>query len=93
MLDGFYWNEQLPHSIEAMLTSGDPDTARIYQDFLQTYGLNADQIPLLKFTKNEVNPFVSVQGSGGTMSQVGASGSGQQHIAHSGDLSQLGYGR
>ena len=56
IVDGGHWTDSLPNSIEAFFTSDDlgrkeeqEDLAKMqHQLFLQTYSLNAAQVPLLK---------------------------------------------
>ena len=59
ILDGFYWNKHLPHSIEALIGSpGDPQAVRLHERFLATYHLKKGDVPLLTFNKDDVDcPF------------------------------------
>ena len=108
VLDGFYWNLNLPHSIEAILTSpGDPWAREMHKTFLATYGITSDQIPLLSFHKDRIDaPFVVEVGStsqGSTSAADAASmvrrgdpgvmGGRPAHGVATGDISRLGYGR
>lgn len=65
ILDGFYWNAHLPHSIEALLTTpNNPVLRRMHMQFLRRYGLTETQVPLLTFNKaDKENPF-RIEGSG-----------------------------
>ena len=50
--DGSYWNKHLPHSVEAIIGSpGDPAARALHAEFLQTYGLTSEQVPLVTFNK------------------------------------------
>jgi hypothetical protein len=52
MVDGFYHNSHLPHSIEAWVVGPRDDRGRaqeLHQKFLQAYGLRADDVPLLVY--------------------------------------------
>ncbi len=100
IVDGFYWNEHLPHSIEAIVTSGGLETTAMYEQFLQTYGLTSDAVPLVEFHKDRPNPFTLAAGYAGFRSSSSASSasSGSQVPAsgaarsYGSDLSGLGWG-
>jgi len=50
IIDGFYWNEHLPWSIEAIIGSpGDPQAVRLHQRFLSTYHISREDVPLVTF--------------------------------------------
>ena len=54
IVDGFYWNAHLPHSIEALIGSpGDPAAVRLHERFLRTYRLTAEDVPLVIFEKDK----------------------------------------
>ena len=73
ILDGYYWNAQLPHSIEAVLTSpNNPVLRRMHQQFLRRYGVTAEQIPLLTFHKEDLNTPFRVDGEGGDVWELQA---------------------
>lgn len=106
VLDGFYWNLNLPHSIEAILASpDDPGARQMHAAFLSTYGLTAEDVPLLSFRKDRIDaPFVVEVGAkshGGGLAADAAStahrgdpdrGRVPSHGPATGDISSLGYG-
>jgi hypothetical protein len=52
IIDGFFWNANLPHSIEALIGSpNDPGAVKLHERFLATYRLTKNDIPLLTFEK------------------------------------------
>ena len=52
VVDAFYWNAQLPHSIDALIaTPNDPRAEAMHRTFLSTYHLTADAVPLVVFNK------------------------------------------
>ena len=59
IIDGFYWNANLPHSIEALIGSpNDPGAVKLHERFLSTYRLTKNDVPLLIFEKERGNcPF------------------------------------
>lgn len=59
VIDGFYWNEHLPWSIEAIIGSpGDPGAVRLHQRFLSKYHVSKEEIPLVTFHKDQADcPF------------------------------------
>ena len=70
IIDGFFWNTHLPHSIEALIGSpGDPGAVRLHERFLATYRLTARDVPLVTFDKDEpdcpFHPFDAPRNSGG----------------------------
>ena len=98
-LDGFFWNENLPDSIEAILGEpGDPQALQLHTAFLSAYSLSAEQVPLLSFHKERQDaPFVVESGSRAGQSyssypQTTSSVAGNEPM-HTGDISSLGYGR
>lgn len=95
ILDGAYWNEQLPQSVEAIITSpDDPQATKIHADFLNTYGLSAEDVPLVVFRKDELDaPFVCEVCGSATGSIRGATKApGGKSTGASGDVESLGYG-
>ena len=61
IVDGFYWNQNLPHSIEAIVIGdgGKAKASALHQRFLEAYSLTAEQVPLVSYhPKNEDEPFV-----------------------------------
>ena len=95
VVDGFHWNENLPHAIDAFLTSGDSRTARVHAMFLSAYGLTEEQVPLLMLSKEAHNPFRLAtprpDAVSGAAPSIGASNVFK--TVHTGDLSELGFGR
>ena len=63
--DGFYWNQHLPHSIEAIIGSpGEPAAQALHAEFLETYGLSSAQVPLVTFNKEILDaPFTEERGT------------------------------
>ena len=95
ILDGAYWNEQLPQSVEAIITSpDDPQATKIHADFLNTYGLSAEDVPLVVFRKDELDaPFVcEVCGSAMGSIRGATKAPGGKSTGASGDVESLGYG-
>ena len=65
MVDGFYWNAQLPHSIEAIVTSpGDPQAQAMHAKFIKAYGLKASDVPLVSFNKASIDSPFALQWDG-----------------------------
>lgn len=92
ILDGAYWNAMLPNTIEAMIASpGDPQAGEQHAKFLSTYGLTAEQVPLVVYSPGDLEmPFrceVCGQSSASSSTARGKSPAGA-----SGDVSSLGYG-
>jgi hypothetical protein len=62
VVDGFYWNQHLPHSIEAIVIGedGKAKASALHQKFLAAYPqLTAKDVPLVSFhPNNEDEPFV-----------------------------------
>ena len=59
VVDAFYWNEQLPHSIEAFITTpNNPTDEAMHRRFLYRYHLKASDVPLVIFNKDHIDcPF------------------------------------
>lgn len=52
VLDAKVWNDNLPHSIEALLAApNDPHAEALHRKFLHTYRLTAEDVPLVIFNK------------------------------------------
>ena len=49
VVDGYYWNNHLPHSIEAILTIGEASTKAMHDRFLSAYKVTAQQVPLVRY--------------------------------------------
>ena len=60
LVDGNVWDENLPFSIEAFMTSkGDGGlSVRAHAAFLSTYSVSAAEVPLLTMTRSLTNLFV-----------------------------------
>ena len=104
VVDAFYWDDHLPDSVEAIITSGAPATTAMYMKFLQTYDLSADDVPLIEFHKDRAEPFIlspSYAQSGHVLDSgmnspsrnVNVPMNVQTGAGHTGDVSDLGYGR
>ena len=53
IVDAFYWKEQLPHSVEAIITTpNNPSDEAMHRRFLHTYRLTEDDVPLVVFNKD-----------------------------------------
>ena len=87
VVDGFFWNEHLPHSIEAILTSpGDPAAREIHAQFLKRYGLTAEMVPLLTFNKQQRDaPFQVEVGSVSQATPFNTKNADAASMAHRGD--------
>ena len=59
VVDAFYWEKQLPHSIEAILTTpNNPTDEAMHRRFLYRYHLKPEDVPLVVFNKDRVDcPF------------------------------------
>ena len=91
ILDGAYWNAMLPNTIEAMIASpGDPQAGEQHANFLSTYGLTAEQVPLVVYSPGDLEtPFrceMCGQSSGYSSTKA------KSPAGASGDVSSLGYG-
>ena len=59
-MDAFYWNDHLPHSVEALIAApNDPRAEALQERFAHMYRLKSvDEVPLVVFNKdNKCAPF------------------------------------
>jgi len=59
VVDGYFWNDHLPFSVEAMIGSpGDPLAFKMHEQFMARYSGIVTDVPLLSFNKEKVEcPF------------------------------------
>ena len=66
MVDGFFWNAHLPHSIEAIVSSpGDPQARKLHAKFIKAYGLKPSDVPLVSFNKANIDSPFALEWDGG----------------------------
>ena len=92
ILDGAYWNAMLPNTIEAMIASpDDPRAVEQHAKFLSTYGLTAEQVPLLVYSPRDLEAPFRCEVCGQSTS-ASSSMAGKNPAGASGEVSSLGYG-
>ena len=57
IVDAAYMDARLPQSIEAFLSDAGGQTASVHRQFLDFYGVNAEDYPLVRFDPGSPEPF------------------------------------